>query len=485
MLVRVLVGLPEPASRGRLVRILESIEKVLAVAAAPAEFWVRLNQGDVDLVLLGEGELGRRPAEMVGTVRELPEKPEVIALVRREDARERGEYLAAGCLAVLNLELPDDALRAALRTLVERCRSSALRQLGDDRWRQAASLQDFVSESPAMQRFMTLAHRVVPSDSSLLLLGETGVGKERLARAIHHEGPRTAGPFLAVNCAALPETLLESELFGHEKGAFTGATRARRGYFELAHGGTIFLDEIGELPLHLQVKLLRVLEARTIQRLGSEVALPVDVRVMAATNRDLEQEVRQKRFRSDLYYRLAVVTLDLPPLRERREDVPALLDSYLVHFSLHLGRPATGFAPRAREALVRHDWPGNVRELINVVERSVLLATGPVIEISDLPAAVTGAIDDPLAADLRPRPVANVAPAASWGDRPLFEAREAVLQGFHREYLSELLEATGGRVGETARRAGINVRTLYQLMRDCGLRKEDFRRSGKRGCEAS
>ena len=321
-----------------------------------------------------------------------------------------------------------------------------------------------------MREFLRLARKVVDADSSLLLLGETGTGKERLARAVHEEGRRRGGPFVAVNCGAFPETLLESELFGHEQGAFTGATQARKGYFEQADEGTLFLDEIGELPLHLQVKLLRALEERRVRRLGAERQMPVDVRLMAATNRDLEQEVEANRFRRDLYYRLAVVTLTLPPLRERVEDIPVLIETYVEQFRVALNRPIRGIQPTALAALTRYGWPGNVRELINVVERAVLLSPGPEIGVADLPRAISTP-----GAGVSVQGAARPAEPAAWRGKPLGEARREVVGAFEKAYLTDLLRATGGRIGETARQAGLSERSLYELMRRHGLRKEVFR----------
>jgi two-component system response regulator AtoC len=321
-----------------------------------------------------------------------------------------------------------------------------------------------------MQHFLRVARRVVRSDSPLLILGETGVGKERLARSIHSESRRSAGPFITVNCGALPETLLESELFGHEEGAFTGATRARRGYFELAHHGTIFLDEIGEMPLHLQVKLLRVLEDRNIRRVGSERPVEIDVRIMAATNRDVKLAMEQDRFRADLYYRLAVVALTVPPLRDRREDIPALARMFLARSGKQFGRSVSRFDPDALRALVEHDWPGNVRELINVIERAVLLAREDVIHLEDLRGTERYFHPITSAAPTPERP-----PSAVDVDQPLARARREIVEDFELRYLRSLLTKTGGRIGETAKRAGVNERTLYGMMRRYDLRKEDFK----------
>jgi DNA-binding NtrC family response regulator len=312
----------------------------------------------------------------------------------------------------------------------------------------------------------------------LLIMGETGVGKERLARAIHAEGPRSSGPFVAVNCGALPETLLESELFGHEEGAFTGASRARRGWFELSHDGTIFLDEIGEMPLHLQVKLLHVLQNHEVQRLGSERASAIDVRVIAATNRDLLTDVEEKLFRRDLYYRLGVINLSIPPLRERREDIPALVDDYISRFRTTIGREVTSISPDALQGLVNYSWPGNVRELINVIERAVLLCDGDTIRVADLP---DGIADPRTAAGITANKralsfeVGSTSFPMQWLEKPIREVRQAVVFDVEKTYLSRLLELTSGHVGETARRAGIEPRSLFDKMRRYGLRKEDFR----------
>ena len=340
------------------------------------------------------------------------------------------------------------------------------------------SLNDFVSRSPTMQAFMHIVRRVARSRTSVLIEGETGVGKERLARALHADGPRSTSPFVAVNCGALPESLLESELFGHEKGAFTGATRSRRGCFELADGGTLFLDEVGEIPFHLQVKLLRALQEREIQRVGGEQAFSVDVRVIAATNRDLQAEIAAGRFRRDLFYRLNVVTLLIPPLRARVEDIPDLVRSYVDHLATQIGSDVEAIDPAALEALSAYDWPGNIRELINVIERSLLLCEGTTIERVHLPANLSGtslsvpAIVLPtLDADASVAPILDPALLA----RPLPEARRMVVDAFERAYLTALLTETRGRIKEVARRAGIQPRSLYDRMQRLGLDKQGFR----------
>jgi DNA-binding NtrC family response regulator len=477
VLIRVFLTLEPAAVRRRFKRLLA--ESDVSFVRAPA----RGRRGgppfpgaDFDLLIASRSRLGERAGEAVRSVRQLPEQPDVIVVTDAEDAQERSALLAAGCLAVVNHRVADETLKETLRTLVERRRDQLEQGLRAERFDERPSLNDFVSRSPAIQSFMHTAQRVVRSDSSLLIVGETGVGKERLAQALHSEGPRAAGPFVPVNCGALPESLIESELFGHEEGAFTGASRARRGYFELAHKGTLFLDEIAETPLHLQVKLLRALETRTIQRIGGERPLGVDVRVMAATNRDLETEVAAARFRSDLYYRLAVVTLAIPPLRDRREDIPELVATYAQRFRIHLGRDVEGCAPEAMDALVAHDWPGNVRELINVIERAVLLCSGNRIELHDLPQSITS-LPGPTAPG--EHLISGLERAGSWVDRPLRTVKESLVASVERRYVTELLRATRGRVGESAKRAGLNERALYALMKRHGLKKEDFKRGAE------
>jgi DNA-binding NtrC family response regulator len=422
------------------------------------------SHGDYDLLLVERVLLGENPAL---SLEALPEHPAVVVLSAHDLPKERAELISAGALAVLWLGLEDDDLSSALVSLAKR--------EGTPRGGRRSKLDDFASSSPSMQRFLRLARRVVKGESALLILGETGVGKERLARSIHSESTRSAGPFVTVNCGALPEGLLESELFGHEEGAFTGAVRARRGYFELANRGTIFLDEIGEMPLHLQVKLLRVLEDRSIRRVGSERPIEVDVRIMAATNRNLKREMEEHRFRADLYYRLAVVTLTVPALRERREDIPELARTFLDRTRRQLGRPITSFHPDAMEALIRHDWPGNVRELINLIERAVLLAPGNEIRVSDFRGGESFSAS-PEEAPLS-SPYTKHAPFEDYIDRPLAEAREELSSAFEKDYLERTLTLCQGRVGDAARRSGVNERTLYAMMRRHGLRKEDFRRS--------
>jgi DNA-binding NtrC family response regulator len=293
-----------------------------------------------------------------------------------------------------------------------------------------------------MQHVIEISRRVASVDSTVLITGESGVGKERFAHFIHDESARTGGSFVAINCGAVPETLLESELFGHAKGAFTGATQDRPGLFEAANGGTLFLDEIGEVPPLMQVKLLRVLQEREVRRVGENKSRKVNVRVIAATNRDLVTEVNAARFRQDLYYRLRVVEIRVPPLRERREDILPLARLFLTEANARTGRKATSFTPRAANQLIRYGWPGNVRELENAVERAVVLAKGSRLDLQDLPEQVGLAL-----------PIAY-AP----GDvRPLEEVE--------RNYILAVLRTNNGDKARTAEQLQIGTATLYRKLK--------------------
>jgi two-component system NtrC family response regulator len=250
------------------------------------------------------------------------------------------------------------------------------------------SFEGIVSQSTAMSQVLNIAGRVASSNAPVLITGETGTGKELVAKAVHFAGSRREKPFVAVNCAALSENLLESELFGHEKGAFTGADRQRKGRFETAEGGTLFLDEVGEIPLALQVKLLRVLQEKTYERVGSSHPIPTNVRIVAATNRDLEAMVREGKFREDLFYRLNVVAIRIPPLRERREDIPPLIDAFIERFASENGKKITGISREAMDTLMKYSYPGNVRELENIIQQSIVLCRGEMITSDDLPLRV-------------------------------------------------------------------------------------------------
>jgi two-component system response regulator GlrR len=316
---------------------------------------------------------------------------------------------------------------------------------GDEQWR-----EEIVSRSPLMQSLLQQARAAARTDVSILIQSQTGTGKELLARAVHKASPRHDRPFLALNCAALPEPLLESELFGHNKGAFTGATRAHVGLFQAADGGTVFLDEIGDMPLSAQAKLLRVLEQHEIRPVGTTQTVKVDVRIIAATHQNLEQKAADGSFREDLYYRLNVVTLELPPLAERREDIALLAHHFREQLAAKHGKLMHGFSPGAMEAMVGAAWPGNVRQLLNVVEQCVVLSTTPLISRGVLERALRGKSDPLLAMD---------------------EARAQ----FERDYLVRLLQLTEGNVALAARLAERNRSEFYKLLQRHTLEPAQFR----------
>lgn len=309
---------------------------------------------------------------------------------------------------------------------------------------------DVIGKSVAMHKVLELAGRIAPSKTSVLITGESGTGKERIARRIHELSDRATGPFLVVNCGALPENLMESELFGHEKGAFTGAVERTRGVFREAEGGTLLLDELGELPLPLQVKLLRVLQEKAVRPVGATRESPVDVRVLAATNRNIEEDVEAGKFRQDLYYRINVIRLELPALRERLEDVPALAEALIRRLAREMGKELRGFTPDALRALMSYQYPGNVRELENILERAGTLAGSPVIGLGDLPESVSGLVGGT-------SPQLLTLPEAGCD-------LEQVLNEIERRFLLEALDRTGGVRTQAAKLLRISFRSLrYRL----------------------
>lgn len=335
--------------------------------------------------------------------------------------------------------------------------------------------EELVGRSIVMREVFGILERVAPTDLTVLVAGETGTGKELVSRAIHARSPRKHGPLVVFDAGAAPESLVESELFGHERGAFTGAIQAREGLFEAAHGGTIFIDEIGELPLELQPKLLRVLEQREVRRVGATRAKPIDVRVVAATNRDLRSEVAAGRFREDLYYRLAVVEVRLPALRERREDIPQLVDHLLRRAESR--RVVRGIDPAVRALFEAYHWPGNVRELNNVVERAVPFCDGPLITLAALPPSLKAASAAASAGTTNSGITAASSPAAlrldTNSDVPFKDAKELLIEAFERQYLVDLIEKHDGNVSRAARAADMDRKSITRLLKKHTIRYRD------------
>ncbi|MCK8602864.1 sigma-54-dependent transcriptional regulator [Desulfoferrobacter suflitae] len=356
------------------------------------------------------------------------------------------EALKSGAFDYLTKPLDFDAARVVIDRALKHVR---LEQENEGLRQQLARLQvsRLVGNSPSMQGLLEMVALVAPTEATVLITGESGTGKGLVARALHANSGRREKPLIEVNCAAIPENLMESELFGHERGAFTGADRRRSGRFALADGGTIFLDEVGDLPLLMQVKLLRVLQEGDIQRVGSDSAIPVDVRVVAATNRDLEQMVKDGTFREDLYYRLNVVRINVPPLYERKEDIPLLAEYFRQRFAEKNRKTVRGITPRAMDLLVKHMWPGNVRELENAMERAIILVQGDYISERELPAPIRE-----LAAEYGGEELGEKEPFALNADWTLAEVE--------KQMIMKMLEETGGNKSEAARRLGITRRTL-------------------------
>ncbi len=376
----------------------------------------------------------------------------------RMRGEERGYFVRHGLeheLGYFEQRKLDDALVRVRGTLgkLERRLRARRRALDEEECTNESEASGLVARSPVMRSVLGLARRVAPVDSTVLISGPAGAGKERLARFVHDHSSRAGGPFVAVNCGAMPEQLLESELFGHAKGSFAGATSDRVGLFEAANTGSLFLDEIGELSPSTQTRLLGVLQEREVRRIGDNLSRSVDVRIIAATHSDLAVDVKLGRFREDLYYRLRVVELDVPPLRERPEDVLPLARVMLATASERLGRSLAGFAPSACEALLAHDWPGNVRELQNAIERAVALARGQLIEPEDLP-------------KLEPRTRPGLDSAARVREHAAEHRRlDMTLADIEREHILAVLDASGGNKAEAARRLGIGTATLFRKLK--------------------
>jgi DNA-binding NtrC family response regulator len=482
MLIRITLAVSDSVLRQRLWKHLARPDILVEIPRVRKDLWERIVREPADVVIISQALLPNPLKDKLEQLQSHPDSPATVVLSDSADPKEHArlkehaQLMAAGCDAVLFAGAVEQ-VRDVIETLLEKRRRLAQKRFFVPQPLAEPRLADFVSEGPGMAAFMKVVPRVVRSDTALLIEGETGVGKERLARAIHAEGPRSEGRFIALNCGALPEGLLESELFGHVRGAFTGATIARRGWFEIAHRGTLFLDEIGEVPVHLQVKLLRVLQEHEIQPIGSEKSFGVDVRVIAASNHPLEPEVEAGRFRRDLYHRLSVVTVTVPPLRERGEDIPVLVERQIPYIAAQTGRHVTGINAQAMQALCRYPWPGNVRELNNVIERAILLCDDTEISLEDLPESIAGTAAASPGAGLAPDSAQRIRLPAQWLAKPLREVREAFLSDVERQYIEGLLIATRGRIGEAAKRAGLQERSLYEKMKKLDLRKEDFRPS--------
>ncbi len=453
---RVLVVDDEPSARTGLEKLLRqegyevdtAAEGVLALGVA--------SERPPDVVVTDLKMPRMDGIELLGKLREQDVHLPVIVVTAFGDVASAVAAMRAGAEDYLTKPVDFDALTVAIERAIERrdLRVEAERLRRQLREKNGEGLEGLIGASPAMQKVYRVARQVAGARATVLITGESGTGKGELARAIHKKGPRADGPFITLHCAALAESLLESELFGHEKGAFTGADRRRPGRFEQANSGTLFLDEVGEIPMATQVKLLRVLQEKTFERVGGNEPISVDVRLIAATNRDLAEDVRQGRFREDLYYRLNVVHIDMPPLRLRGADVIVLAEHFLRRFAQENKKRVEGFSEEARSKIIAHRWPGNVRELENALERAVVLCEGPLIQAEDLPI------------DIAPMPGNALRIPGS------------TMAEIERFAILSTLEATNGSTTKAAEMLDISVRTIQYRLHEYGIAGKDKRSHG-------
>ena len=410
-----------------------------------------IRDGAVDVVLTDLVMHDVSGMQIIEETRRYWPEIEVLVFTGHGSVSSAVEAMAKGALTYLEKPVDITMLREQVRKAAERQRvvreRAALRREIDKRY----GFERIIGQSEPMQRVFDTLGQISATNATVLVEGESGTGKELVARAIHNNSPRRARPFVGLNCAALSEGILESELFGHEKGAFTGADQMRRGRFEYADHGTLFLDEVGDMPMTTQIKLLRVIEQREIMRVGSNEPIRVDVRIITASNQNLEQLVREKRFREDLYFRLNVVRIQLPPLRARHDDIPLLIEAFIKEFSEENNKEVAGITPEARSVLYRYTWPGNVRELRNCIESMVVTSRGPVLDVQDIPPHISSAPAGP-GAGLEVR-----------AGMSLEEVEEVVIR--------KTLDMTGGNREEAARILGIGERTLYRKLDKYGLKQ--------------
>lgn len=386
----------------------------------------------------------------------------IIVMVSQERIREAVDAVKAGASNYLTYPLNPDEVRYVIDSILEYMRVQWELDYLRDRFWQSDSLEVVRTNSPVMKEVFDKVRAVAQTESTVLLTGETGTGKGVLAKLIHRHSPRWDKQFIGVHCGAIPETLLESELFGHEKGAFTGAARRKLGKFEIAHHGTIFLDEIGTISASMQIKLLRVLQERIFERLGGEETIETDVRIIAATNADLESMSNTGTFRRDLYYRLNVFPIYVPPLRERIEDIPLLVEVFLKRLNKFYTKNILDIHPQVLEAFQSYHWPGNIRELENLIERAYTLETSSVLTPESFPIELFKAKG--------PKPRISLDTSQT-----LAEVRRRAIENIERHYLKELLTKNQGRIKSTAEAAGIGVRQLHKLLTKYGIHKEEFK----------
>jgi len=472
---RILVADDEPNLRRVLGAILQREGYEVTQAADGAEALQRLDDSfDVVITDLKMPRIdGMEVLRQVGT--RLPSVP-VIMITAFGSVGNAVEAVKLGAFDYLEKPFEQDQIRVIVEKAVKQsaANKTAPRFARDLEGRDGAARGRFglIGDSPQMQAIYDIIARVADTPSTVLITGESGTGKELVAKALHENSGRRDKPFIKINCAAIPKTLMESELFGYEKGAFTGATNSKPGRFELADDGTLFLDEIGEIPVEMQVKLLRAIQESEFERVGGIKTIKVNVRLITATNRDLEQEIKAGNFREDLYYRLNVVPLRIPPLRERAEDIPLLVEHIIGKFNLRLKKAIEGISDEALALLRDHYWLGNIRELENVLERTILFCKGTRIELADLPAELLAA-PAPRPATAEPGVAAEPGEPLDLTDTSLKDIVRAETSRVERELIAKALEETGGNVTQAAKLLKISRKSLQMKMKELGLRDRE------------
>ena len=447
---RILVVDDEESIRIMLRAVLEEEGYEIIEAADGPEAVKAVEQDPLDLILLDIRMTTMDGIETLTEIRKISPFVPVLMMTAYATVKTAVEALKAGAFEYLAKPLDIEELKILVQKALEYYRLREENLTLKERLGSRFDFSRIIGKGRKMKELFDFLAQVAPSEATVLILGESGTGKELVANAIHHNSPRTQQPFVKVACAALPETLLESELFGHEKGAFTGAIARREGRFQTAHRGTIFLDEVGEMSQAIQTKLLRVLQEREFEPVGSSRTVKVDVRVIAATNKDLNNEIKEGRFRADLFYRLNVIPIHLPPLRERKEDIPALANHFLSLYREKNKKDIKEITPKALDLLIRYDWPGNIRELENCLERAVIVARGDLIAPVDLPPAIQ-----------------NLPPGK--GDTEILFPAGISLQEAEKAIILKTLEDVGGNRSRAAEILGINRRTLQMKLKEYGM----------------
>ena len=413
-----------------------------------------VKSGPVDLILMDVRMTNMSGIEALGQIKDYNPSIPVIIMTAYSSVESAVEALKSGAYDYLIKPLDFEVLKLTIERASDHAGLKEENRALKEHLRSDYDIANIIGRSQPMKKLLDMMSMVAPSEATVLITGESGTGKELIARSLHFNSPRKEKPLVVVNCASIAETLLESELFGHEKGAFTGADKRREGRFMQANHGTIFLDEIGETSPTMQAKLLRVLQEKEVQRVGSEETIKVNVRIVAATNRNLEADVAKGRFREDLFYRLNVMNVNVPPLKERQEDIPLLAQHFLEKFADKNRKTVKGFVPLAVDMLLNYDWPGNVRELENAIERAVILLTGEHITEKQLPLNITKKYPD-----LSTSPIAAA---------PLMDGTRS-MEEIEKEAILATLKASGGNKSETARRLGITRKTLHNKLKNYGL----------------